>query len=155
MKRTVKQTVHDGWKILKEDICQARWAIVALALYFLFFKYILHSMCPMVLATGYPCPGCGMTRAAFCGLRLDFAGAWETHPFIFPIIVLAAVFCWNRYVSGKKRQPVLRKCVTVLAVAMILFYFWRMWRFFPGQPPMSYYSGNLLSRIQGVLLHLR
>ncbi len=94
MKRTVKQTVHDGWKILKEDICQARWAIVALALYFLFFKYILHSMCPMVLATGYPCPGCGMTRAAFCVLRLDFAAHGK------PIRLFSRSSCLRRYSAG-------------------------------------------------------
>lgn len=155
MRRTVRQTVIDGWKILKSDIYEARVVILVFVLYFLFFRYILHSICPVVLTIGIPCPGCGMTRAAFCVLRLDFACAWETHPFIFPIILLAAVFCWNRYVRGRERQPALRNCAAVVGIAMILFYVWRMYEFFPGDPPMSYYSGNLLSRVWAVLLHLR
>lgn len=155
MRKTVRQTVCDGWKILKSDIYETRAVILILALYFLFFRYVLHSICPVVLVTGYPCPGCGMTRAAFCVLRMDFESAWETHPFIFPIILLAAVFCWNRYVRGREKQPALRAWAAAVGIAMILFYIWRMYEFFPGEPPMSYYSGNLMSRIKSVLLHLR
>ena len=154
MKRTFRQVVNDGWKILREDIYGVRGVIIALALYFLFFRYILRSICPVVLVTGFPCPGCGMTRAAFCVLHLDFIGAWETHPFIFPIILLAAVFTWNRYILCRTSQPLLKKCVVVLAVAMILFYLWRMYVYFPGEPPMSYYKGNLIVRIRELLLHL-
>ncbi len=144
MKRTFRQVVNDGWKILREDIYGVRGVIIALALYFLFFRYILRSICPVVLVTGFPCPGCGMTRAAFCVLHLDFAGAWQTHPFIFPIILLAAVFCLEPVYPGQKAPAVVEKCVVALAVAMILFYLWRMYLYFPGKPPMSYYGGNLL-----------
>ena len=37
MKRTFRQVVNDGWKILREDIYGVRGVIIALALYFLFF----------------------------------------------------------------------------------------------------------------------
>ena len=45
----------------------------------------------------------------------------------------------------------MKKCVVALAVAMILFYLWRMYLYFPGEPPMSYYGGNLIARIRELL----
>ena len=57
MKRTFRQAVNDGWKILREDIYGVRGVIIALALYFLFFRYILRSICPVVLVTGFPSSG--------------------------------------------------------------------------------------------------
>lgn len=33
--------------------------------------------------TGIPCPGCGITRALFALLRLDFASAFNYNPLIF------------------------------------------------------------------------
>ena len=120
MKRTFRQVVNDGWKILREDIYGVRGVIIALALYFLFFRYILRSICPVVLVTGFP----------------------------------SAVFAWNRYILCRRRQPLLKKCVVALAVAMILFYLWLMYLYFPGEPPMSYYGGNLIARIRELLLHL-
>lgn len=32
---------------------------------------------------GFPCPGCGMSRAALALTRLDFAAAWGYHPLVF------------------------------------------------------------------------
>lgn len=110
-------------------------------------------MCPMVLLTGFPCPGCGLTRAGFAVLSFDFGTAWRIHPFIYAFAVLIVMFGINRYVLCKKKMPFLRVCLIVTLAAMLVFYVWRMYRYFPGEPPMSYYEGNL---IQGVihLLHL-
>lgn len=47
--------------------------------------------CVVRLATGQPCPACGLTRG---GLRLlvgDVAGAWHVHPLALPLTLLAAV----------------------------------------------------------------
>lgn len=43
---------------------------------------------------GIPCPGCGMTRALACLLRLDFAGAFEYHPLVFamPYVFAFVIF---------------------------------------------------------------
>ena len=50
--------------------------------------------CPIRFLTGLPCPGCGMTRALLCGLRLDLAGAFEHHMMFWslPIIFLGILF---------------------------------------------------------------
>ena len=140
-------------KLLLNDIKSAKWAIVLIIAYFVLLRRILHSMCPMVLLTGFPCPGCGLTRAGFAVLSLDFGTAWRIHPFIYAFAVLTVMFGINRYVLCKKKMPFLRVCLIVTLAAMLVFYMWRMYRYFPGEPPMSYYEGNLF---QGMihLLHL-
>lgn len=144
MRRTFVSAVQDVFKILWEDIKDMKWAIIFFIAYFVFGKNYLHSLCPMVMITGLPCPGCGLTRAVFCLLRLDFSGAFRIHPFIYPIGLYIGLFGWNRYIRKQKTGSGLKALLLLLAVSMIVFYVWRMLKFFPGDPPMSYYSRNLL-----------
>ncbi len=145
MKKRVKLFFH--------DINSAKWAIALIIAYFVLLRNIFHSMCPMVMITGFPCPGCGLTRAGFAVLSLEFERAWDIHPFIYAFIIWIVVFCINRYFLCRRKMPFLRMCLIVTLIAMLVFYGWRMYRYFPGEPPMSYYEGNLF---QGVihLLHL-
>src|SRR5262245_34155251 len=48
-------------------------------------------LCPTRFLFGIPCPGCGLTRATFAMLTLDWAGVWRFHP-LAP--VLAPVVLW-------------------------------------------------------------
>lgn len=146
-RRSLKQVLEEAWKLFVNDIKSAKWAIAFVIAYFVFLKRILHSMCPMVVFTGFPCPGCGLTRAGFAVLRLDFARAWQTHPFIYPLMVLTVLFCINRYLLKKQKMPVLKNCLIVVLASMIFFYIWRMYRYFPGEPPMSYYKYNVIGRM--------
>ena len=71
--------------LLWKDIKDMKWAVILITAYFaLGWKY-LYSLCPVVVITGFPCPGCGLTRAGVRLLRLDFAGAFGIQPFIYPI----------------------------------------------------------------------
>jgi hypothetical protein len=47
--------------------------------------------CPILAATGIPCPGCGITRAMIQLLHGDIALSLQTHVFA-PILLLALVF---------------------------------------------------------------
>lgn len=145
MNYDLRHRIVEGLRLLYGDIKSARWAIMLVIAYFVFLKKFLHSLCPMVLITGFPCPGCGLTRAGFRVLRLDFAGAWETHPFIFAVIALAVVFVAERYVCQSRRMKVSKWCAIVVIVGMVVFYVWRMVNMFPDVPPMTYYHRNLLS----------
>ena len=139
-------------KLLWKDIKDIKWAIIVIIAYFALGRYFLYSLCPMVMVTGLPCPGCGLTRAGFALLRLDLAGAYRIHPFIYPIAGYIAVFGWNRYIMGRRMGKKLKAGLTVLMVLVILFYGWRMWMYFPGEPPMSYYERNLLRFLSGRML---
>lgn len=134
-------------KILLKDIKSVRWAIMIIIAYFALFRKFIYTICPVVLMTGYPCPGCGLTRAALRLLHFDFTGAWEMHPFIYVIGVLALFFCLNRYILNGKYTKQLKAFVVITAIAMIIFYIWRMFTIYPEIPPMTYYEGNCLRRI--------
>lgn len=79
-------------------------------------------------------------------LRFDFRGAWEIHPFIYPVAALLACWCAGRYVFQKKKMPVLLRAAIVTLSCMIVFYMYRMATGFPGDPPMSYYKYNMIQR---------
>lgn len=144
MERTFIQIVQDAVRLLWKDIKDAKWAIMLVIAYFVLGKYFLYSLCPMVVITGFPCPGCGLTRAGFRLLGLDFAGAFQMHPMIYPIAAYLGLFCWNRYIRKRRMGAGLKVLLILILIILILFYLWRMFFCFPGEPPMSYYEGNLL-----------
>lgn len=43
--------------------------------------------CIFRLVTGFRCPGCGITHAALCFLKLDIVGAVRANAFIIPIVL--------------------------------------------------------------------
>ena len=114
--------------------------------------FCVGQFCPMMIVLHLPCPGCGLTRAGFALLRLDLAGAYRIHPFIYPIAGYIAVFGWNRYIKGRRMGKKLKAGLIVLMALVILFYGWRMWMYFPGEPPMSYYERNLVRFLSGRML---
>ena len=57
-------------KLVFFALCAAAFALI----------YVFRFPCPLRALTGVPCPGCGMTHAYLCLLRLDFAGAFKENP---------------------------------------------------------------------------
>jgi len=104
MKRSILQAVREALGLLWKDMKDAKWAVMLVIAYFVLGKYFLYSLCPMVVITGFPCPGCGLTRAGFRLLRLDFAGAFRVHPMIYPIAAWLLLFFWNRAQEGGRKS---------------------------------------------------
>jgi len=48
------------------------------------------SACWFKVCTGFPCPGCGLTRSLSCGLRGMFLESWQYHPMGLLILGLFA-----------------------------------------------------------------
>ena len=89
-------------------------------------------------------------KSVFMVLRGDFAGAWKMHPFIYGVIILVGWFGVRRYIQRKETKS-LGKWVILLCVGLILYYVYRMVRYFPGDAPMSYYYGSVGYRVWEII----
>jgi hypothetical protein len=66
------------------------------------------SVCPFANLTGHPCPGCGLTRAAFALVRLDFERALALHPLsplLVPLVCALGLEAAVRYALGTDSTP--------------------------------------------------
>ena len=58
--------------------------------------YLLLSIpCPIQKFLHFPCPGCGMTRAWLCVLRLDFGGAFRMHSMFWSVPLLIVYYLFD------------------------------------------------------------
>lgn len=130
MRRSFVQVMKDAWEILKEDIRNYGLAIMIIVVLLGLTVGRIYSTCPLLMITGFPCPGCGLTRAGTALLNLNFARAFELHPMIYPIAALAAVFVLYRYFFRKSTKPLLKYVIMIL-VMMGILYVYRMVKYFP------------------------
>lgn len=96
----------------KEKIAFMVILAILMALWLLFLPG-----CPWRNLTGFPCPGCGMSRAWWSALRLDFAAAWEQHPMFWSVPVWLWLF-WRDF--RPFRRSWLNRTLTLGLVAGLL-----------------------------------
>lgn len=79
--------------------------------------------CPFLYFFGFPCPGCGMTRALIAAARLDFKAAFYYHPLFF-VIIIAAVYMLlkltGRVSVSKKAENNLLKAICILFITVYI-----------------------------------
>ena len=64
-------------------------------------ELVFHRFCPVVIMSGFPCPGCGLTRALFNLITLHPIKALEYNP-SYPLwVALLVAFVIRRHVQGK------------------------------------------------------
>lgn len=142
----MKKHIIACWKRILEDFIEYKWALAGILIYYICVRLRFHAFCPMVIVTGFPCPGCGMTRAVFFMLTGQIRRSWNLNPLAGGWILLAAWFLYRRYWCGKKVKEV-KYIGILLIVAMIFIYIYRMINIFPSYAPMVYTKHNILSEI--------
>ncbi len=123
--------------------------------------FVMHALfgafCPSVIVTGFPCPGCGMTRAVLYLLKGQFLRSWALNPAAGLWGLWALWFAFERYIRGQKCKG-LTWALCGIALFMISVYLIRMVRYFPDRPPYVYTPNNLFSRIipgyRSIIKHL-
>lgn len=128
-----------------KDIKRGWPALAALAVYCTVTQLLFGTVCPVALATGYPCPGCGLTRSFALLVTFRWADALAFHACIVLWVGLGVYVFFRRYVFEKKGFP-LAVFLAVCAVTVV-YYVWRMVNYYPSQAPLIYREKNLLGII--------
>ncbi len=86
--------------------------------------------CPVLAATGMPCPGCGLTRATMELLRGDFSASFQTHAFapifLLGLVVMLATIILPDNLRSKLIEMIqrieMRNGITSLVLCLLMFY---------------------------------
>jgi hypothetical protein len=90
-------------------------------------------VCPIRVATGIPCPGCGLTLATMELLRGDFHASFQTHAFA-PIFLLAMLVMGINIILPESQRKALQKNIAWFETrsgitAWVLFSLMLYWAF--------------------------
>ncbi len=105
-------------------------ALLTAALIYMAVMVKLRIFCPIRYLTGVPCPGCGMSRALGCLLRLDISGSLRCNPALLPCLAAMLILvnretCLLERVSMKVKDILIALglgfTIAVYAVRMIFF----------------------------------
>lgn len=132
------------------DFIKKYYVFLLIFLAYILITYFLKiPNCPVKLLTGYPCPGCGMTRAGFSILKLDFKSAFEYNPLIFvlPFILVILIFRECKFIKKIHNNNIFWICLLVVTLGV---YVYRMICIYP-EYPLNYDSRNLIELIKNIL----
>lgn len=104
------------------------------------------NICPINFIFGIPCPGCGMSRALFYALTLNFEKAFAMHP-LFALVPLALIAYSYLYIFKNKKFLSNKISLCILGTVLIITYIVRMILFFPGTTPMKFNEKSLIGLI--------
>lgn len=85
--------------------------------------FALGITCPIKYITGVSCPGCGMSRAMWALIRLDFSTAVYYHPLCFAI---PPVGIGLAYFHAMRRRRAFSALLLGMSVAMVAVYLYRL-----------------------------
>lgn len=130
---------------IRSDFENLWMAAAVIILYTILVNGIFHAFCPMVIVTGFPCPGCGMTRAVFFFLTGQIAESWHMQPMGIAAVGLFVYFCWNRYIIGRNAKG-MKGLLVISFIGLLAVYFVRMYLYFPERIPYVYTEGSLFEK---------
>lgn len=129
---------------IRKDLKEFVWAGIVFVVYYLIVHTIYDAFCPLLVVTGIPCAGCGLTRAALYLLQGRLPQAAYINPSIF-LIILFLLYCgYFRYIKGSKIKG-FHVVLAILIICMLGIYICRMYLYFPERVPYVYHSNNVLA----------
>ena len=115
-----------GFKNFLYDLYHNRTTILVILIYIVITQVLFHTVCPIAIIFGFPCPACGLTRAGICLLTGRFLSAFYMNPCIFLLIPYFFYLWIFKYILEKK--PSFLTPVTIsLSIAVISIYIIRIW----------------------------
>lgn len=139
------------WKLIRQDM-RAHWkAAIAVFVVLVVFAKCFGGACISKLITGLPCPACGMSRAAELFVKGQIKDSIQMQPLFALLIIGVILLILCRYIC-RGHEAVLKYYAVLLIGFAIVFYVYRMIRYFPDMEPMTYRRENLFYMI-GQMLH--
>lgn len=112
-------------QILINDIKEGFKTILAITILLLIVQLIFHTICPVAILFGIPCPGCGLTRALFSLITFHFKEAANYNLTIYLWVPFAIYLMIMRYIVQKK--PAATTAITiVVSLLTIAYYIYRL-----------------------------
>lgn len=130
-----------------QDLLRIKFPLILTAVYFAAAFLLIGEICPLRILTGFPCPGCGLTRAGVLVLTGHWGSAAQMNLTIF--LWIPALICL--FLAHYLFPEVQKYAVAFLIVTCILTltcYTVRMALYFP-EPPLTYKDDNFLSAFMG------
>lgn len=114
-----------GIKNFLSDLYHNRIAILCIIIYMSVTQYLFHSVCPIAILFGFPCPACGLTRAGISFLTAHFSTAFQMNPCIFLLIPYFLYLWFYKYIFEKK-PPYLTFITCLLGIIVFGIYILRL-----------------------------
>ena len=130
-------------KRLTSDIRQYLPALLLALGLILLCRFLRLQTCPAKLLLGIPCPGCGMTRALFALLTLNFREAAKWNILIYSLLPHGILFLLFRYFSVNDHRIFFERLLIPQGLLLIIYYIYRMLTLYPHTEPMLPYTHSL------------
>lgn len=144
MKRLFLLFINGIGKLLK-DVWQIKWFLLVIVAYILIIRKVFwNEICPVRIITGYPCPGCGMTRAAIYFILLKWKTSLMYNPSIIVWLLLAGYCFVFKYMLGRS-IPYIKQLLFVAAIITCGIYAFRIVTQFGESEPLVYKQKNLIN----------
>ena len=140
-------------KNIYNDIMHIKTFIIIFIIAFISLNLLFHKICLISIITGFPCPGCGMTRAFVNLLTFHFKDAFYWSPSIFLWIPLLIYGILNRYIF-KCSNKIFTILLCITGIITIIIYIVRMITLYPDNAPMVYYENNIMHLLSYGLSHI-
>ncbi len=112
--------------------------------YYLIVHSLYDAFCPLLVVTGLPCAGCGLTRAVLYLLQGQIKRAAYINPSVFLLLIFALYCVYFRYIKGSRIKG-FRAGFAMLVTGMLVIYLYRMCLYFPERVPCVYHSNNVFA----------
>lgn len=136
-------------KIFKRVILDIKYYAIAgvvFPVYYAIIHAIFDAFCPLLVMTGIPCAGCGLTRAVLYLLKGQIGRAFGLNPSIFPILLFLLYCGYFRYLR-ETRIKGFRYALAALVAVVLMIYCCRMILYFPDRAPYVYHRKNILAEL--------
>ncbi|MDD2426868.1 MAG: DUF2752 domain-containing protein [Eubacteriales bacterium] len=138
--------------------------ILGLALLSFAMEYF-GSGCAVSSVIGFPCPGCGSSRAAVLLFQGRLGEALRMHPLIILSLLMLLVILSTEFIKFIRRKqgkawnnPIPQRLLDVVAVAIIALYLgvyvYRMIKYYPHTEPMIYNWNSVWGQIARLFMRI-